>query len=215
MPGLIIDGLSGNGERVGVGNEEITVHVVARGDTRGGVPAGIETMSRILRDAAGIHDPDGVQHGAAVLVEHDALADGVAYLFQAYTLRLKSAIIEDIVRTFDGRVVHEIHFDEAQSPVAKRRISLLQIVLGAGIGGIQNVEWILLADHVPDVNELAGGVMEQPLLMVLKHPGTFRYFKGSGPQSEGEAAVTHQIRDVADPEGKELCVRSGVFAACI
>src|SRR5271154_1754076 len=55
--------------------------------------------------------------------------------------------------------------------------------------------------------------MEQPLLVVLKHPGTLRYFKGGGPQSECKAAVSHQICDVANSQRKEFCVGGGVFAA--
>ena len=54
--------------------------------------------------------------------------------------------------------------------------------------------------------------MQQPLLVMLKDPGTFRYFKRGGPQSEGKAAVAHQIRDVAIPRGKSDVVRGRILA---
>jgi outer membrane receptor protein involved in Fe transport len=66
MPGLVIDGLSRDGERIRIGDEKIAIHIVARRNTGGRVSAGVEGVSRILGDTARIHDADGVQHGAEV-----------------------------------------------------------------------------------------------------------------------------------------------------
>ena len=78
VPFLLIYCLARDGERVRIADVKITIHVVTRGNAGGSVVAGFEGVAGILRDAAGIDQSEGIQHGAAVFIQNYVFANCLA-----------------------------------------------------------------------------------------------------------------------------------------
>src|SRR6185437_14981271 len=145
------------GEGVRVRDEIIAVHVVTRGDSRRRITAGLEAVPGVLGDPAVIDIADGIQHGAAVLVEVDVISHCVAYDLQPDPLCLHRGRVRPVVVAFDGAVVHEIQFDVVDAPLPDQcAVRRAQILLCTGIGRVDDVERILPVDHAARVNGPAG-----------------------------------------------------------
>ena len=65
------------------------VHVIARGDAGSSLFTAIKGVSCVLGEPAFIDQADGIEHGAAVLIEEHVFADSFANDLQADPLRFK------------------------------------------------------------------------------------------------------------------------------
>src|ERR1700733_175365 len=127
-------------------------------------------MSRVLGDAARIHESDWVQHGAAVLIEHNTVADCPAYDLQTDPLGFHGGRVGTKVGPLNCRVVHEIHLDEAHTPVAQGGVGLPQVFLDTRVSRIQHEKRVLFLSDMPNMNERTGGIVYKPFLVSLIDP---------------------------------------------
>src|SRR5208282_2702991 len=89
--------LPGYRKSVGIGDEEIPVHVIAGCDAGSRVAAGFERMPRVARNAADIDDADRIQHYTTVLVKKHAVSDRFANGLQSNALRLERRSVGTVV----------------------------------------------------------------------------------------------------------------------
>ena len=185
MPGLVIDRLRRDGERVRIGDEEIAIHVIARRDPEAAslLASKVCPVSWEMRPASTM--PTGFSIGLPSLSSTTPSPTASRMIFRPMRCASKSRRVGAVIGSFDCRVVHEIHLEEAQAPVVQRAVRLFQVGLRAGVGGIEHIQRVLLVGDVADVDELTGGVVQQPVLVILKHPCALRYLEGRGPHTEG------------------------------
>src|SRR5438552_15593182 len=70
------------------------------------------------------------------------------------------AVVATMIAPLNAGVVHEIHLDVTHAPVVHQgRISLAQIFLCSGIGGIERIKLVFVLGDVAQVNRLAAGVV--------------------------------------------------------
>jgi len=115
-------------------------------------------MPRVLGDAPRIHDPNRVEHGNYRPYQEPIFATLLRMICQANPFVPSRLSCGAIVRTFDGRVVHEGPFDKRTPPVVKRAVRLPQVVLSARVVVPAHTGIVLLSD-VANVNKLPSGVM--------------------------------------------------------
>ena len=131
----------------GSADEEVAVHVEPGRDA-GAASSSLKTVPRVGGDAAGVHDSDRIEHGAAVFVEDHIVSDGIANQLQADPLGFEGSCIRTVVIAFDRRRIHEVHLDETDPPLPDQRpIRLAQIFLRPRMRRIQRIERVHVCRH--------------------------------------------------------------------
>ena len=130
-------------------------------------------MPRIRRDAAFVHQANGDQHRAAVFVQKNSIAHGLADDLEAKAFGFEGRGMGTIVIALNGRRVHKVELDVTNAPLARQHsVGLAEVPLGSRVGGIQRVEWINVLVDIGDPDGPSLGIVHQPVLVVLVNPGT-------------------------------------------
>ena len=128
-------------ESIRVIDEKVAVHVEARRDAGGGRFRPKKAVPGVSRDAARVHYPHRIEHGTSVFVQDHIVADGVANHLQADTLGFECGSIWPVVVTLNRRRIHEVQFDETNSPFLNQRfVGLAQVFLRPRMRRIKRVK---------------------------------------------------------------------------
>src|SRR5204863_1741725 len=95
-----------------------SVHVVACKESDRVFFRSAESMSCVARDSSLIDNPDWGQHRAGVFVQEHVISDGPANDLQGDPLCLQSGCVRSAIIALDGRIIHEVEFEVARSPIA-------------------------------------------------------------------------------------------------
>jgi len=95
----------------------------------------------------------------------------------------------------------------------ERAIRLLEIVLRSRVGRIQHIQRIVVVGHITNMNQLARGVVQQPVLVVLINPGAVRDFERGGPDAKGEAIAPYLSANISQSARKQVDIGCCVLAA--
>ena len=136
-----------------------------------------------------------------------------------FALRFEGSGVWPVVETFDGRGIHEVEFDEPDSPFAHQRfVGLAEIVLRSRMGGVQGIKQICLL--VPDIangNGFTFGVVNQPVLVggyvVKTHAGS-ELLAAVGAVLGGRQYISsglsgHPFTDATDPQASRFRTPAG------
>ena len=136
-------------EGVRIIDEEIALHIKTGGDARGCIPGSLKTVTRIRGDPARVHQSHRVEHGTSIFIQDHLIAHSIADYLQANPLRFEGCGVGAVMVALDRGGIHEVEFDEADSPFADNfPVSFPHIRLGSGMGCVQRIKHIRLL--VPD-----------------------------------------------------------------
>src|SRR6185312_633039 len=88
-----------------------------------------------------------------------------------------------------------------------------KVLLSAWIGGIEHVELVLTAAHLPGVDGLTLSIMNEPVRMLLGHRRTLRNIERRGPNPRRKTHCGGLLFHWRHPVGEQVGIRRGVLAA--
>src|SRR5581483_808181 len=117
---------------------------------------------------------------------------------------------------FDGGVIHEIQLEIASAPFATELLeSAAELILRAGIGGVEDVERVFAGFYKSDLNRFAVGVMKQPVLVVLVNPGFGTDAEWRYPHAELEAQAAQTVAERVETIGPARSVGGHEFTIVV
>src|SRR5438034_146866 len=124
-------------------------------------------MSRVARDSSLIDNPDGGQHRAGVFVQEHVVSDSFANDLQRDPLRFQSRGVRPMIISLYRRIVHEVKFEVARSPIASHSPNhFLKISLRTGMSSIEDKKGADVA-VVIDQYWFSFRIVNKPVLMFL------------------------------------------------